>query len=549
MLVWIILISLALLVSAYFTYARFLAQRYELDDHRPTPSHTDYDGIDRVPAHRFVLLGHHFSSIAGAAPIVGPIIAAVAFGWLPVLLWVVIGSIFIGGVHDFSALVASIRQRGRSIAEITREHMSPTAYRLFLVFIWLALVYVITVFTDLTATTFIQDGGVATSSLLYIGLAVLFGLALNRLKVPLLWASLVFVPLVFLAIGIGQEIPISAGQVAGWVGGDPKKTWSVILVAYCLIASTTPVWILLQPRDYLSSFLLYASVLAGLVGVLLGGFAIRMPAVTAWRAPIGSLFPILFITVACGACSGFHSIVASGTSSKQLNKETDSKLVGYGGMLLEGVVAVIALCTVAMLPGAHPLLQNKPVDPLQVYSAGMGQFVAQLGLSERLGSSFGLLALSAFILTTLDTATRLGRYIFEEFFNLKSTGWRYLSTLATLALPTIFLLITLRDVQGNPTPAWKAIWPVFGASNQLLAGLVLLVVAIWLWKTGKNPWFVVAPMLFMNIMTLWALVLLLGHYRFSAVGMIAGVLLLLALILMVEAYRTVRRVVGSTQVT
>jgi carbon starvation protein len=240
--------------------------------------------------------------------------------------------------------------------------------------------------------------------------------------------------------------------------------------------------------------------------------------------------------------------VASGTSSKQLNKETDSKLVGYGGMLLEGIVAVIALCTVAMLPGTHPLLQQKPVDPLQVYSAGMGRFVAQFGLSERLGSSFGLLALSAFILTTLDTATRLGRYIFEEFFNLKSTGSRYLSTLATLALPTIFVLITLRDVHGNPTPAWKAIWPVFGASNQLLAGLVLLVVAIWLWKTGKNPWFVVVPMLFMNVMTLWALVLLLGRYRFSAVGMIAGVLLLLALVVMVEAYRTVRRVVARVQV-
>jgi carbon starvation protein len=548
MLIWIILISLALLVSAYFTYGRFLAKHYELDDNRPTPSHTDYDGIDRVPAHRFVLLGHHFSSIAGAAPIVGPIIAGVAFGWLPVLLWVVIGSIFIGGVHDFSAMVSSIRHRGRSIAEITREHMSPTAYKLFLVFIWLTLVYVITVFADLTATTFVQDGGVATSSLLYIGLAILFGLTLNRLKVPLLWASLVFIPLVFLSIWLGQDIPISAERVTGWVGADPKKTWSVILMAYCFIASTTPVWILLQPRDYLSSFLLYASVLAGLVGVLLGGFAINMPAVTAWTAPIGSLFPILFITVACGACSGFHSIVASGTSSKQLNKETDSRLIGYGGMLLEGIVAVIALCTVAMLPGAHPLLQQKPVDPLQVYSAGMGRFVAQFGLSEQLGSSFGLLALSAFILTTLDTATRLGRYIFEEFFNFKSTGWRYLSTLATLALPTVFVLITLRDVHGNPTPAWKAIWPVFGASNQLLAGLVLLVVAIWLRKIGKSPWFVVAPMLFMNVMTLWALVLLLGKYRFSAVGLIAGVLLLLALILIVEAFRTVRRVVGSVQV-
>jgi carbon starvation protein len=542
MLVAILFAAAVSFLLAYLIYGKFLANRYELDDERPTPSHTDYDGIDRVPAHKAVLLGHHFSSIAGAAPIVGPIIAAIAFGWVPVLLWIILGTIFIGAVIDFSALVASIRHNARSIAEIARQQMSPVAYKLLLVFIWLTLVYVLTVFADLTAATFVEDGGVATSSLLFIVLAVFFGLSINRLKVPLLWSSLVFVPLVFVAVWVGQKIPISANIIPEIIAGEPQKTWALVLIFYCFLASTTPVWILLQPRDYLSSYLLYASVLSGFVGIIIGGFTIHYPAYTGWSVPqMGTLFPILFVTVACGACSGFHSIVASGTSSKQLNKETDGKAIGYGGMLLEGIVAVIALATVVMLPKGDQLASKAP---LVIYGTGIGNFLSVLGVPSELGFSFGLLALSAFILTTLDTATRLGRYIFEEFFNLKGANWRYLSTLATLALPAIFLLINLKDANGNTIPAWKAIWPVFGTCNQLLAGLVALVVTVWLKKTGRKLGFVLGPMIFMNIVTVWALVLLLGRYKFSAVGIIAGVLLLLALVVIVEAYKTVRRIMS-----
>ncbi|MFH1716131.1 MAG: carbon starvation protein A [Planctomycetota bacterium] len=542
MLVAILLIAVAGFSLAYVVYGRFLANRYELDDNRPTPSHTDYDGIDRIPAHKAVLLGHHFSSIAGAAPIVGPIIAALAFGWLPVVIWIILGTIFIGGVIDFSALVASIRHNARSIAEIARKYVSPLAYRLLLAFIWLTLVYVLTVFADLTATTFADDGGVASSSLMFIALAVLFGLALNKMKIPLLWASAVFVPLVFLAVWAGQKVPISASLIPEIVAGEPKKTWAVILILYCFVASTTPVWILLQPRDYLSSYLLYASVLSGFVGIVIGGFTIQYPAFTTWSVPqTGTLFPILFITVACGACSGFHSIVASGTSSKQLNKETDSRAIGYGGMLLEGVVAVIALATVAMLPKGDPLTMKAP---LAIYGSGIANFLSVLGVPEKLGFSFGLLALSAFILTTLDTATRLGRYIFEELFNLKGAHSRYFSTLATLVLPTVFVLINLKDAQGNLIPAWKAIWPVFGTCNQLLAGLVALVIAVWLRKTGKKVGFILGPLFFMNIVTVWALVLLVRqHDMSSAVRVIAAVLLLLALVLIVEVGRTIRKVV------
>jgi carbon starvation protein len=541
MLIFLLFTATALFLLAYAIYGRFLVRRYELDDNRPTPSHTDYDGVDRVPAHKAVLLGHHFSSIAGAAPVVGPIIAAVAFGWVPVLLWIVLGTIFIGAVIDFSALVASIRHNARSIAEIAKQYMSPAAYRLMLAFIWLTLVYVLSVFADLTAATFVEDGGVASSSILFIVLAVLFGLFLNRLKMGVLRASLIFVPLIFVAVWVGHEIPISADKLPNIMGIGPHKTWSLALIIYCFVASTTPVWILLQPRDYLSSFLLYASVLSGFVGIIIGGFDIHYPAFTAWNVPqTGTLFPILFVTVACGACSGFHSIVASGTSSKQLNKETDSRAIGYGGMLLEGVVAVIALMTVVMLPRGDALIKEAP---LVVYGRGIGSFLSAVGVPLELGFSFGLLALSAFILTTLDTATRLGRYIFEEFFNLKGAFSRYLSTFATLALPTVFVLINLKDANGNPIPAWKAIWPVFGASNQLLAGLVALVIAVWLKKSGRKLGFIIGPMFFMNIVTIWALVLLLLRYKFSAVGIIAAVLLLLAIVLIIEAYKTVKKVI------
>jgi carbon starvation protein len=541
MLALLFLAATASFVLAYVVYGRFLTKRYEVDDSRPTPSHTDYDGIDRVPAHRAVLLGHHFSSIAGAGPIVGPVIAALAFGWAPVLAWVILGSIFIGGVHDFSALIASVRHKARSIAEIAKEYMSPLAWKLFLAFIWLALVYVLGVFTDLTAASFVEDGGVATSSLLFMALAIGFGMSVYRLKVGVLPASLIFVPLVFFSVWLGQQIPIQAGSINSVVGLDPKRAWSIFLIIYCFFASTLPVWFLLQPRDYLSSFLLYSSVLGGFAGILFGGLQINYPAFKAWNdVELGNLFPMLFITVACGACSGFHALVASGTSSKQIDKESDSKLIGYGAMLIEGLVAVIALATVIILAKDDPLTAKVP---LVIYGEGMGRFLSVFGAPHKLGFSFGLLALSTFILTTLDTATRLGRYIFEEFFGLKDTSARYLSTIATLVLPTILVLITLKDEYGNPTPAWKVIWPVFGATNQMLAGLVLLVVAVWLKKTGKKTGFVLGPMFFMNVMTIWALVLLLLMYRFSAVGIIAAVLLVLAIVLVIEACRTIKKVI------
>lgn len=530
MLTEIFLLACVIFVLAYIKYGAFLKKHFELDNKNHPPSHAMFDGVDYVPAPMPVLFGHHFSSIAGAGPVLGPIIAGIAFGWGPVWLWVIIGSIFIGGIHDFSSLVISIRNRGRSIAEIANIYMSKRAYHLTLAFIWLSLVYVLTVFTDLTATTFKLDGGVATTSLIFIALAVGFGFSLYRLKIPLKWATLFFVSLVFLFIWMGQLIPLDNIPA---ILGDQAKTWDLVLLIYCFVASVTPVWILLQPRDYLCSFLLYASVIGGFFGILLGGLPLNYPAFTVWNnKEIGMLFPMLFVTVACGAVSGFHSIVASGTSSKQIKKESDALPIGYGAMLVEGLVAIIALCTVMVIGKNDPLTVQAP---LAIYGAGMAKFLSVFEIPVKLGASFGLLALSVFILTTLDTATRLARYIFEEFFNLKGKYSRYLATAVTLLFPAIFVLIDIRDASGKIIPAWKSIWPVFGATNQLLAGLALMIVAVWLKKKNKHNWFVVIPMIFMLVVTLWALLLVIMQYKLSLIGFIGAILLFLAVMLIFEA--------------
>jgi len=538
--VYIFLIAIIAFLLAFRIYGRFLDKKFDVNEKNETPSHCDYDGVDRIPAKAPVLFGHHFSSIAGAGPIVGPIIAGIAFGWLPALIWIVVGSIFVGGVHDYSSLMASIRHKARSIAEIAHIYMSPLSYKLFLIFIWLALVYILIVFVDLTSAGFTTSPEVASSSIFFILLALAFGITVNRLKLSLWSASLIFVPLVFIGIYLGHLVPMASIPE---IGGSQAKTWNLILLVYCFIASISPVWLLLQPRDFLSSFLLYGSLLGAFIGILLGGFNTNYPIFTSWSdIDRGTLFPILFITIACGACSGFHSIVASGTTSKQLNKETDARPIGYGGMLMEGIVAVISLLTVAMMAKGSSILTS---NPLEIYGNGIGNFMQVVGLPHEIGKSFGILAVSTFLLTTLDTSTRLGRYIFEEFFNWKGTSVRFISTLATLFLPIVFTFMTLYDSTGNPVPAWKAIWPVFGATNQLLAGLALLVVSVWMKKTGKKGTFVVVPMLFMLAMTLWALFQLVLQSGFDIIGIIAFLLLCLAIILIIEAFRTVFLVKGT----
>ncbi len=556
MLAFILLTVIAIFAVAYRVYGGWMSRVFGLNDRHLVPAEERYDGVDHVPTKTQVLLGHHFSSIAGAGPIVGPILAGLFFGWLPALIWIVAGSIFFGGVHDFGSTIASVRHKAKSVAELARQYMTPTAYRLFLAFIWLALVYVVVVFMDLTATTFVNaemnGSGVAISATLFVALAVAMGYAVVRRGLGFRAATLVFVPLVLLAIWAGDVLTVEGGLLPGLAGSE-KNSWNAVLLVYCLVASITPVWILLQPRDYLSSFLLYLAIVGSGAGLLIGALTgsgtvasvwpaiVRSGEVTALGVPhLGPLFPILFITGACGACSGFHSIVASGTTAKQIRCETDTRRVGYGAMLIEGVVAFIALATVMILPFGVDALRS---DPISVYASGVGTFLATLGLDPRFGAHFGLLALSTFLLTTLDTCTRLGRFVVQE-----ALGWdgtdtktRLWATLITLALPGALVFVTYSDpATGQVLPAWRAVWPVFGATNQLLAGLALLAVTVWLKRTGRQWAFAALPMAFMLVMTMTAIVILIVQNGLSLLGMIASALFVLGVLLAIEAARAFR---------
>lgn len=526
------------LLAGYLFYSRRLERLLGTDGGGETPAVTQYDGVDYVPARAPILFGHHFASIAGAGPIVGPIIAGMAFGWLPAFLWILVGSVLIGGVHDYATLVASIRHRGRSVGEVAREVISPAAQKLLLAFIWLTLIYVLVVFLDLTATTFVADGGVATGSLFFILLAVLFGVAIYRLKVRTLPATLIFVPLLFAAVVGGEALPMRTIVIGSQ---SPAFLWILILTVYCYIASVLPVSTLLQPRDYLSSYLLYGSVLLSAAGLLIGGFPLAFPAYTGFHAPIGALFPVLFVTVACGAVSGFHSVIASGTTAKQLAKERDARRVGYGAMIVEGGVALIALSTVIMLAGGSDLVaayRANQVSAVQVFTAGMGRFGEVFGLPAETGARFGGLAISAFLLTTLDTCTRLGRFLFHEFFGIRGLRARFVSTALVVALPMIILMLPFRDAQGNPMPAWKAIWPVFGAANQMLAALGLLVVAVWLKRMRKPTLWVALPMIFMLVITGTSLVMVFTAGRQGRlIEIISGMLLALSAVLVAMGVR------------
>jgi carbon starvation protein len=562
MLAVILVTAIALFLVAYRVYGAWITRKLALDDQHSVPSEFMYDGTDYVPAKTPVLFGHHFSSIAGAGPIVGPILAALFFGWLPAVIWIVLGSIFVGGVHDFGSMVASIRHKARSVAELAKDYMTPLSFRLFMVFIWFTMSYVIVVFMDLTAVSFIdardaagaetaQGTGVAVASGIFILLAILLGVVNARTKIPVWKSTLVFVPALLLAIGLSTQIHSDGGYIPAFFA-DPKHMWIILLLAYCLIASVTPVWILLQPRDYLSSFLLYITVLGGglgiLIGTVTGGIPVTWPALVNPGNPVfqevahlGPLFPILFITVACGACSGFHSIVSSGTTAKQIRCETDARRIGYGGMLVEGVVAIIALGTVMGLTFGADALRG---DPVGLFSAGIGRFFGAFGIPERYGTMLGLLALSTFLLTTLDTCTRLARYVLQEFF-----GWdnsvarvRWMSTILTLVLPAVMAFMTYTTPSGQTIPVWRAVWPVFGATNQLLAGLALLAVTVWLKRTGRSWAFVGVPMVFMVGMTLTATIMLSFSGTTAApVRAISGFLLVLGVLMVVEAFRSLRK--------
>ena len=547
----IALVMLVVLAAGYRLYGRFVAGRYALDDATPTPAVTRNDGVDFVPTPPFYLLGQHFSAIAAAGPIAGPILAAQQFGWLPCLVWIGLGVVFIGAVHDFSTMVASVRHQGRSAAEIIRVHLGARAWKAMMAFIWLALVYVILAFADITASTFVgrteeleglsfafnPGGAVALSSLLYLGLSLVMGVVDRFLRPPLWLTTIVFVPATLVCVWLGTRF-----STLVLLDG---ATWGVLILAYCVVASLTPVWVLLQPRGYLGGFVLYMALAVGVIGIFFGGFDVQQPAFKGWHAPgpTGALFPFLFVTIACGACSGFHGLVCSGTTSKQIARESHCRPVGYGGMLLEAFVALIALATVMIATQSE--LAGKA--PGAVYGGGLGRFLAVLIGQDHLlfATTFGAMAFSTFVFDTLDVSTRLGRYILQELTGWTSRAGAVAATVATALVPLAFLLVAGEG-------AYRTFWVLFGTSNQLLAALSLLGISVWLRRTGRPSLFTVIPMAFVMTITLWSLVL---QVRTAALtlaasglhvdtvmlnGLVSVLLIGLAVVLIVEGFRAVQ---------
>ncbi|AFN75452.1 carbon starvation protein CstA [Melioribacter roseus P3M-2] len=529
----LVVFAIILFISAYRIYGNFISNKFSIDGNHTTPSHEMYDGVDYVPAKPPVLLGHHFASIAGAGPIVGPIIAA-SFGWAPVYAWILIGSTFIGGVHDYTALIASIRHKGKTIGQVIENYIGLNGKKLFLIFTWSTLILVIAVFTIIVSNTFNSIPSAGTASILFIVIAIAFGLLSYRKKIPLLISSAVGIVLLALAIYFGNQFPLLLS----------KQAWIVILLVYIFFASVTPVWILLQPRDYLNSFLLYALMLGGIAGLFFTMPEVHLAPVTNFNInKIGYLFPALFVTVACGAISGFHSIVSSGTTAKQLDKETDAKLIGYGGMLIEGVLAVLALLSVASLDQAHFIQLLNEKGAVTAFSTGIATFINNiplLGIDKSHASSFAALAVAAFALTSLDTATRLARYTFQEFFETRQqteksgiTSNRYFATFITV------IAGGLLTMSGQS----MTIWPVFGSANQLLAAIALLAITVWVINLKINYYFTLIPMLFMFAVTLSALAMLfynnflINNYLLSIVSIF---LFVLAVMLAWQAFTVLR---------
>ncbi len=510
----IILAAIACLLVGYIVYGSWLAKQWGIDPTRKTPAIEKEDGVDYVAAPPAVLMGHHFSSIAGAGPINGPIQASV-FGWLPVFLWCVVGGIFFGGLQDFGSLFASIRHDGKSLGEIINDTMGKRAKKLFLIFALLVLILVIASFVNVVAGTFFtEEGGfgfvtnptnnqtTAMISLLFILMAIVYGYVTNKLNVKTLPASIAGI--------VGIVLITVIGLKCGFVMG--RTAWIVFIGIYIVVASLVPVWILLQPRDYLSSFLLYAMMALAVLGILgnafTGNATFDMPAFTGWKTGIGPMFPALFITVACGACSGFHSLISTGTSSKQLKNEKDAKPIGYGSMLIESALGIVSLIAVGMVYSKYT--GGEFGSPSAAFGGGIAiMFGAEGSTIYNTIAALLTLAVSVFALTSLDTGTRLSRFMFSELFlKEEEATWKDATGIRKVLAHPLFgttFMVVIGCVLGGLKLA--AIWGLFGAANQLLAGIALLAVCAWLGEVGKNNKMFFVPMVFMLAATLTSLVI------------------------------------------
>ena len=557
-------IAIVVLGGAYLLYGRYLQNKWGIDPKAKTPAYEMEDGVDYVPADTNVVFGHQFASIAGAGPINGPIQAAI-FGWLPVMLWILIGGVFFGAVQDFASMYASVKNKGRTIGYIIEEYIGKLVKKLFLLFCWLFCILVVAAFADVVAGTFngfatndagvvtkvAANGAVATTSMLFILEAVVLGFFLKYTKFNKWINTAVAIVLLVAAIALGLNFPmyVSLG------------TWHIIIFAYILVASVAPVWALLQPRDYLSSFLLYGMMIIAVVGIVGAHPTLSIPAFTGFvdnaeygsGVSLGSLFPALFVTIACGAISGFHSLVGSGTTAKQLDKEGDARPIAYGGMLIECALALISLCAVGYIWSEY--VPGGITTPTAVFATGISRMCATIPFlagAQNVIYSMLILAVSAFCLTSLDTATRLARYMFQEFWlepgqtYKDATGFKKVVT-----NPYVATIITVVLGIALGMTGYAKIWALFGAANQLLAALGLLAVAAWLGTMGKNNKMFLFPMAFMLIVTIVSLCqTILTNFNTAMAGTgetmwcwiragIGTLLVILAIVLAVEGVQTI----------
>ncbi len=532
----LLIIAAVVFYVGYRLYTRFIEKVFDENDANSTPAVKLRDDIDYVPTKPIILFGHHFASIAGGGPIIGPTVALI-FGFLPVWLWAVLGSIFIGGVHDMTVAFASIREKGKSISEIARATLGNTGFFLFIGFTILLLILVTSAFLSLTATaltsllpldalkleptqTIIKTvevggvlkakiGGIASASVIFItSLAPVIGFLVYKKGISTYLAVCIAICVSVLSVIFGMSFPITLAA----------DTWMVILCFYCLFAAGIPVWIILQPRDFINSFLLYA----GVVALFVSGIAAGMKGVT-FSAPavniaqgtqkLGAVWPFLFITVACGAISGFHSLVAGGTTSKQISKESDVKRIAFGGMILEGMLAIGVMIAVGCgimfqdyVGIVFPTAPGAKSNPILAFAAGAGGLLHKgFGIAPVYGTIFGILLVEGFVITTLDTAVRLNRYLFEELWQVvfKTVPKVFRSYLFNAFITVALMLIFAYN------NAFLVIWPAFGSANQLLASLSLIAVSVWLVKSGKTIWFTILPAVFMMVTTIYSLVVLL----------------------------------------
>ena len=501
----IMVISIVVLVGAYLLYGRYLAKKWGIDPKAKTPAYEMEDGVDYVPTDKGVVFGHQFASIAGAGPINGPIQAAV-FGWVPVLLWLLIGGVFFGAVQDFSAMYASVKNKGRTIGYIIEKYIGKVGKKLFLAFTWLFSILVVAAFADVVAKTFNgfdaagavvpANGSVAMTSMLFIAAAVLLGFIIKYAKLNTWVNTVIAVGLLVLTIVLGLNFPIYVSL----------GSWHLFIFVYIAVASIVPVWALLQPRDYLNSYLLVAMIVAAVVGIFAYNPAMNLNAFNGWKVGGNTLFPYLFVTIACGAVSGFHALVSSGTASKQIKNEKDMLPVSFGAMLMESMLGVVALVTVGFLAtkGNVPTNMTQP----QVFANAIAIFLTKLAIPEDVSRTLITLAVSAFALTSLDSVARVGRLAFQEFFidsekeeedyNMveKVCTNKYFATGITLVLAYVLAKV-----------GYASIWPLFGSANQLLSALALIACAVFFKSTKRQGWMLWVPMVIMLVVTLVALTL------------------------------------------